>query len=527
MQSSAEKGFRPYKELDMSNVAIKGVAYSLNYAAELASHYGNTPRIERMENPDSEWLEELPRLNQSYEDACRYAPNLVYIGALQTEDLETRQSPWYVHLELEPVRFGRYGEIMPEDEFLGLMDICDVFDLIWLERSFADSVRERLTAHPLLTSDQINRLEKGHNTEEICLEIRQNGALPLYFRGNIVGCCRSGHKEDECLSAHVLMENLACKAGGVLSLLHLLHNTGLQPADIDFVVECSEEAVGDMSQRGGGNMAKSIGEIAGCVNCSGFDVRGFCAGPAAALLASASMVVSGLRGNVAVVAGGSVPKLFMNSRDHVRKNLPPLENCLGNFAILLGPEDGVHPVIRLDTVGKHSVGAGATPQAITSALVFEPLQKAGLGFSDIDRYAPELHNPEITIPAGAGNVPEANYKMIAALAVMKGQLLREDITSFVERHGLKGFAHTQGHIPSGVPFIGHAVDAIMDGRMKRVMIIGKGSLFLGRLTNLADGASFIIEAPIAQSSPEESLSEEQLKGMLLDALDSMANELRK
>jgi betaine reductase len=31
---------------------------------------------------------------------------------------------------------------MPEDEFIGLMDICAVFDLIWREKSFAASVRE-------------------------------------------------------------------------------------------------------------------------------------------------------------------------------------------------------------------------------------------------------------------------------------------------------------------------------------------------------------------------------------------------
>ena len=33
------------------------------------------------------------------------------------------------------------------------------------------------------------------------------------------------------------------------------------------------------------------------------------------------------------------------------------------------------------------------------------------------------------------------------------------------------------------------------------MIIGKGSLFLGRLTNLADGASFIMEGPGAGTDP--------------------------
>ena len=35
-----------------------------------------------------------------------------------------------------------------------------------------------------------------------------------------------------------------------------------------------------MNQRGGGNFAKAAAEVAGFVNATGSDVRGFCAGPA-------------------------------------------------------------------------------------------------------------------------------------------------------------------------------------------------------------------------------------------------------
>jgi betaine reductase len=122
-------------------------------------------------------------------------------------------------------------------------------------------------------------------------------------------------------------------------------------------------------------------------------------------------------------------------------------------------------------------------------------------------------------------VPEANFKMIAALAVMKGQLERSRIGEFVAKHGLPGFAHTQGHIPSGVPFLGHAVDAIKAGTMKRAMIIGKGSLFLARLTNLADGASFMVEAS-SGGSPGV-VTREEVKDVLLDVLAEFAESLRK
>ena len=43
----------------------------------------------------------------------------------------------------------------------------------------------------------------------------------------------------------------------------------------------------------------------------------------------------------------------------------------------------------------------------------------------------------------------------------------------------------------------------MDGKINRLMIIGKGSLFLGRMTNLFDGVSFVINGNTAESAQEE------------------------
>ncbi|MGP8049527.1 MAG: glycine/sarcosine/betaine reductase complex component C subunit beta [Desulfobaccales bacterium] len=509
----------------MPNAAVRATAYCLNHTPELGLHYGATPYVERHAKPDSEFLANLPRFVQPYEDAARYAPNLTFIGAMSVDELGVRPLPWHSNLCSAAKRYGKYGEIMPEDEFLGLLDACDVFDLIWLEAGFAASVKDRLAAHPLLTPDILKRLESGRELSAIEAEVADAAALPLYCGGKVVGCCRRAHESDESLNAHVILENLANKAGSVLALLHLLKNAGMSAAEVDFVVECSEEAAGDMSQRGGGNFAKAVAEIVGCVNASGCDVRAFCAGPVNALIIGASLVAAGTRRNVVVLAGGALPKLYMNSRDHVKKGLPALENCLASFAALLASDDGTAPVIRLDALGKHSVGAGASPQAVTSALVWEPLQQAGLNFADVDKYAAELQIPEITQPAGAGNVPEANFKMIAALAVLKGQLDKSAISDFVTKHGLPGFAHTQGHIPSGVPFLGHAADAIRAGAIKRAMIIGKGSLFLARLTNLADGASFFVEAASGQAAAP--LSRDEVKQVLLEVLAELSESLQK
>ncbi len=510
----------------MATVGIKGYAYCLNHAPETGLRYGNTPHVERETKGETEFLKELPSFLQSYEEARDYAPNQAYIGGIPIEKLEETPRPWYDNRLAGSGRYGAYGEIMPEDEFIGLMDICDVFDIIWLEKGFAATVRKKLSESPVMNGSVLSRLEEGHDLSEIEAETARRKALPLFHGGKTVGCVRNGHDVDDCLFAYVLLENLASKAGGLLSLLHLLKNTGMTPEEIDFVVECSEEAAGDMNQRGGGNFAKAIAEIAGCVNASGFDVRSFCAGPVNGMIAAASQVACGARKNCAVVAGGAVPKLFMNGRDHVKKKMPALEDCLGGFAVLLVPDDGTLPVMRLDVLGKHSVGAGSSPQAVTSALILDPLERAGLSFLDVDKYAAEMHINEITLPAGAGDVPLANIKMTAALAVTKKAIEKTDMMTFVKERGVPGIAHTQGHIPSGVPFIGHACDALREGRMKRAMIIGKGSLFLARLTNLADGASFLLEPPSGARGVASAVSKDDIKSLLLEVLAELSGKLQ-
>jgi betaine reductase len=291
---------------------------------------------------------------------------------------------------------------------------------------------------------------------------------------------------------------------------------------VEYIIEASEEACGDMNQRGGGNFAKAIGELCGCVNATGSDTRGFCAAPAHAMVNGSALVAAGVYKTVVVVAGGATAKLGMNGRDHVNKGLPLLEDCLAAFAIVLGQDDGVNPVVRTDMVGRHRISSGAAPQAVMQALVADPLEQTGLKLTDVDKYAAELQNPEITEPAGAGDVPKANFKMIAAMAVKKGELERTAIEGFTVEHGMPGFAPTQGHIPSGVPYVGPARDAILSGKLNRAMIIGKGSLFLGRMTNLFDGVSIVLEAN-SLAPKETSVDIDSIKAEIMSALgDALA-----
>lgn len=127
----------------------------------------------------------------------------------------------------------------------------------------------------------------------------------------------------------------------------------------------------------------------------------------------------------------------------VKKGLPILEDMLGGFAVVLTQDDGVSPVVDLSILGRHTVGTGSAPQAVIGSLVTDPLERAGLKVTDVDKFSPEMQNPDITKPAGAGDVPLANYKMIAALAVKRGDIQKSELASFTKEHGLTGWAPTQ------------------------------------------------------------------------------------
>ncbi len=199
---------------------------------------------------------------------------------------------------------------------------------------------------------------------------------------------------------------------------------------------------------------------------------------------------------------------------------------MAGFSVVVSENDGVSPEINLDILGRHTVGTGAAPQNVIGSLVADPLERAGLKMTDIDKYSPEMQNPDITKPAGAGDVPMANYKMIGALAVKMGQIERTQLNSFVQERGLTGFAPTQGHIPSGVPYIGFAREDILSGKIRKAMIIGKGSLFLGRMTNLFDGISFVIQAnTAAEEAQGGGVSEAEVKGMIAKAMKEFAASL--
>lgn len=504
---------------------IRGAGYVLAHTPDMVLYNGTTQTTERIVNPDSDYLKELPSHIRSFEDTLRYWPNQVYIGNKTPQELAEIPQPWYDKDCGCQDRYGKFGQIMPQDEFLLLMQTCDVFDLVRLDSDFVSAVSPAFSANPVIDESIIARLHEGIAHEELEALVRDEHAEPLYHLGKLVGCVKRAHDIDTNLSAHVMHENLVSKASSVLALLNVIHCTGIDKNEVEYVIDCAEEACGDINQRGGGNFAKAAAEIAGLNNASGSDCRGFCAAPAHAMINAAALVASGAYRTVVVTAGGCTAKLGMNGKDHVKKGLPILEDMIGGFAVVITQDDGVNPYINLDMLGRHSVGTGSAPQAVITALVTDPLERGGLKITDVDKFSPEMQNPDITKPAGAGDVPLANYKMIGALAVKRGEIQRSELADFTAKHGLPGWAPTQGHIPSGVPYLGFAREALLAGEIKRAMIIGKGSLFLGRLTNLFDGVSFIVEANPGQEKESPAVDAAQIRGMIAEAMRSFADSL--
>jgi hypothetical protein len=439
---------------------------------------------------DAGLVERLIKNSRGFDDAVGYAPNQAFIGAIHPRAMGPR--PHFNRIVEGGRRFGPDGEIMPEREFLGLMALADQFKLLKLAPEIGSAAAAALGQHPLSDAIKPHKLEVaiGEPAAEIA-----RGALALHLgSGECAGALALGHGEDANLAASVIAENLACKASGALALAHLLRLNKIDPASVEYVIGCSEEAVGDRYQRGGGNMGKAIAEAAGCGEASGADVKNFCAAPIPAMVIAASLVASGVFRRVAVVGGGSMPKLGMKFEGHLKHSMPVLEDTLGAIAAVIGEDDGRSPVIRLDHVGRHKVSSGASAEAILEALVTAPLDQMGLTLNDIDEYATELHNPELTEPQGSGNVPERSYRMLAAMGVRRGLFGRDAMQNFVAQRGMPGFAPTQGHVASAFCYLTHARRALADGgHARRIMMMAKGSLFLGMMTGQSDGMSFILE----------------------------------
>ncbi len=478
----------------MDHPVVKEIRFFMAHTPGLVRH-GSKPTREIEANP-SVW-EDIRSSLRTFEDATTYAPHQVMLGNHAPDALGSMAAPWYENPLEEALTRGPHGEMVDEDQFYGLLKAADDFDLVMLEEGYAALTVKSLRGHPLVTDEELERI-KGEPMSRIEERlVSRAGAIPLVtITGDTIGLVQTDYVDDPSLSPEILLENLTVKATATMALRSVLAESGTDPESLQYVIGSGEEAIGDRYNRGGGNLGKAVAEAAACVNSTGADVKAFCCAPVHAMVVGGSLVAANVFPQLAVVGGCSLAKLGMKYRGHLAKEIPVMEDVLVGFAVLMGPDDGTSPVLRLDSVGRHTVGAGSIQQRIIEALVSDPLERLGLRYQDISKYATEMHNPEITETAGSGDVPRTNYRLIAAIAAQQGEIDSgpEARDEFVARHGMLGFSPTQGHVASAVPFLAHALDGLRAGDYQYSMFLAKGSLFLGRMTHLSDGESFVLEA---------------------------------
>ena len=103
---------------------LKSASYILVHTPDMIVHNGTTVLTEKVTSPDSEFLKTVESKIRSYEDVINYAPNQVYIGNMKPEALRDLAEPW-CNTPVEGTREGKYGSIVPQDEFIAMIKVSD------------------------------------------------------------------------------------------------------------------------------------------------------------------------------------------------------------------------------------------------------------------------------------------------------------------------------------------------------------------------------------------------------------------
>ena len=333
----------------MNHPVVREIRFFLAHTPGLVRH-GSKPTREIHAN-HGVW-QDIQGSLRSFDDAAAYAPHQVLLGNMKPNALESAAAPWYENLLAEYSTSGPHGELVNEDQFYGLLKAADEFDLVLLEEGYAARVSAELRNHPRVTDKEIERIQGvPFSRIEERLSSRE-GAIPLLTRdGETIGLVQTDYVDDPSLSPEILLENLTVKATATMALRSVLAESGTDPASLQYVIGSGEEAIGDRYNRGGGNLAKAVAEASDCINSTGADIKAFCCAPVHAMVVGGSLVSSGVFPQVAVVGGCSLAKLGMKYRGHLAKEIPIMEDVLAGFAILMGPDDGTSPVLRLGQRG--------------------------------------------------------------------------------------------------------------------------------------------------------------------------------
>ena len=163
------------------NPVVKGVSYFLAHVPSMIRH-GSKPSWEIQK--DSSLLKPILEHLRSFEKAVSYPPNQVFIGNLDPDDLLRIPLPCYKNLSNNSSRWGTFGEIMPEEEFYGMMKICDEFQLLQMEDHFLEDTASKLKNHPLFGPEDLKKLGNGVSPNQIKRTPSEGFAMPLFIRGD-------------------------------------------------------------------------------------------------------------------------------------------------------------------------------------------------------------------------------------------------------------------------------------------------------------------------------------------------------
>src|ERR1700730_17410397 len=156
----------------MGNPVVSHAAQGLAHVPGLARH-GSKPSRELPRN--AEVLQQFLGSLRSFDEAVAYLPHQAYIGAVHPRALPAR--PW-VGASPAAGRFTSGGEIMPEEEFLGLLACLDQFGLVTLDYQVAELAAAGLARHPLAKRlDLARRAAASGDAEPVAAE---HGSLPLH-----------------------------------------------------------------------------------------------------------------------------------------------------------------------------------------------------------------------------------------------------------------------------------------------------------------------------------------------------------
>ena len=119
---------------------ITGAATMLAHTPGLV-RYGSKPFRETKARP--EFLSDLMGALWSYDKACRYLPNQVFIGSQPPARLWEVEQPWFDKLAESETGEPPFGHIMEERRFLALLACADPFKHVLLRERFWEEMGPR------------------------------------------------------------------------------------------------------------------------------------------------------------------------------------------------------------------------------------------------------------------------------------------------------------------------------------------------------------------------------------------------